>query len=100
MVTDHLLVKRRERANEHTYVERVHHEVAASVDQRPDVQVAWRVEALLVAEHGLPVLAHKEHCKHSTSATDPGVYGADDICAVFSLLGAIKLLITIVTATI
>ena len=100
MVTDHLLVKRRERANEHTNVERVHDKVATSVDQRPDVQVARRVEALLVIEHGLPVFAYEEHRKHCTGATDPSVDGADDICAVFSLLGAIKLLITIVTAAV
>ena len=99
-MTDHLLVKRRKRSNEHADIERVHDEVATCVDQSPDVQVAWRVEALLVAEHSLPVLAYKEHCKHSTGAADPGVDGADDICAVFSLLGAIKLLITIVTTTV
>ena len=100
MVTDHLLVKRRERPNEHADIERVHHEVATSVDQCPDVQVAWRVEALLVIEHGLPVFAYEEHRKHCTGAADPGVDGADDICAVFSLLSAIKLLITIVTAAV
>jgi len=64
MVPNHLLVVGGESSNDHDDVEGVLHEVATGVHEGPNVQVARRVEALVIIEDSLAVTADAEHCQH------------------------------------
>ena len=65
MVSNHLLIERREGSNKHNNVECVGHKISASVDESPDMQVARRVHAMLVIKHCLTVATYFESCQHA-----------------------------------
>lgn len=96
MVPYHLLIKSREGANNYDNVERIGHEVAASVYQRPDVQVTWRVHAVIIVEHGLTVSADFEHGKSGDNDAEDGVDRADEVGSIVTLLLLGKLLIPLI----
>ena len=61
MVSNHLLIESRVGSNKHNNVECISHEIATSVDQGPDVQVAWRTHTVFIIEDCLTVATYIEH---------------------------------------
>ena len=70
MVSNHLLIECREGSNKHNNVECISHEISASVDKSPDVQVAWRGHAMLIIKDGLTVATYFECCQRAEQHAD------------------------------
>ena len=60
MVSNHLLIERRIGSNKHNNVECIGHEISASVDKSPDVQIARRAHAMLIIKDSLTVATYFE----------------------------------------
>ena len=61
VMTNHLLIERRETANNNDNAEGVSHEVPASVHKRPNMQVARSVHAVVTVEDGLTTSTNIKH---------------------------------------
>ena len=66
-MADHLFIERAELADDEHNIDGVEHEVATRVNKRPDVQIAWRIEAGLAIEDSLAVAAHLKHGQQGES---------------------------------
>ena len=70
MVSNHLLIECRVGSDKHNNVECIGHEISASVDKSPDVQVAWRGHAMLIIKDCLTVATYFECCQRAEHYAD------------------------------
>jgi len=95
-MSNHLLVQSRERGNDENNAERVRDEVAASVDQGPDVEITGCVQAMVIIKHCLTATADFEHGQVGSPHADDGVDWTHEVGTILALLLPGELLISLV----
>ena len=69
--------------------EKVREEVATCVQQRPDVDIPRRIDALIRVKNGLPIAANEPHGNDGEDHAAYGVSNREDIASIQSLLNCV-----------
>jgi len=96
MVSNHLLVECSVRPDEHADLKSVLHEVAASVDESPNVEVACRVEARIVCEN-IALFTDGEHSEDGEDHAANGVDGRHAVGTILTLPNLVQFHVAFVT---
>ena len=96
MVSNHLFVQWCKSAHNRTDTECVEHKVATGVDKGPNMEIAGRVQALVIIENSLSMTTDIEHGEPGEYNCSDGVHGRYNVCSVFGLLLAFEFLVAIV----
>ena len=67
---------------EHTVDDQVHEEVARRVHQGPNVNISWGVEAMLVVENVLALVAYPEHAHETQRHSNKVVYWCYEVRSI------------------
>ena len=81
-----LIVQRCVALDDEPHEEKVREEVATRVQQRPDVDIPRRIDALIRVKNGLPIAADEPHGNDGEDHAADGVSNREDIASVQGLL--------------
>ena len=88
-----LIVQRCVALDDEPHEEKVREEVAARVQQRPDVDIPRRIDALIRVKNGLPIAADEPHGNDGEDHAADGVSNREDIASIQGLLDSVHLAI-------